>query len=301
MSSNAEKLPEEKKHEGELIQLGLHKDIPFEQYLKSPGISKHGLDGINQSPAHYLAAKSEPYEPSQAMIVGSAFHTLTLEPEKFEKEFVIKKYKDFRTNEAKEWKKEMQEAGMNILTKEEYDNCQYMVEAIRNHPFAGPLCDPDSGRAEVSGYWIDNSKHLWEPDGLDPTFRLCKMRVDFINDAHQGLVDLKKAECAGMSKFARAVHNYRYHVQDAWYSDGFRMVKGGFNPKFFIFVVVEPVPPYGIGVYQLAAKDKRLGRQLYKRNIQRYHDCMTTGIWPNYPDEIRELELPKYAEYVDVY
>lgn len=301
MSAEKKQIEEQIK-EGELIQLGLHDDLPEEQYHKSPGISKHGLDMLNQSPAHYIVSKSEPWEPTQPMIVGSAFHCLTLEPHKFDERFVVNTiHKDFKKQVAKDWREEQRKSGKAILSQKEYDNCRYMVEAIRNHPRASILCDPDMGKAEVSGYWIDKNRSLWEEDGLDPTNRLCRMRIDFINEAHNLLVDLKKAECAGMSKFARQIHNYRYHVQHAFYMDGFRQVKGGFNPQTFIFVVVEPEPPYAIGLYELAPKDVRLGRQIYKRDLQRYHECMTNREWPAYDDRIRSLELPKYAEYLDYY
>lgn len=288
--------PEEKK----LPELGLHQDIPFEEYLKSPGISKHGLDQLNQSPAHYIASKNEPFAPSQAMIVGSAFHCLTLEPHTFDDEFVVnKQFADFRTKLAKEWKAEQIASGKDVLTLAEYENVQRMVDAVRNDPYASVLCDPESGKAEVSGYWIDNDKKLWEPDGMDPTFRLCRLRADFLNEAHHIAVDLKKAVCAGASKFGRDINNYRYHVQDAFYSDGLRYC--GFKARKFVFVVVEPEPPYAVGVYSLSENDRSFARQLYKRNLQRYHECMTNNEWPAYPQGIRELELPKYSQYVDYY
>jgi hypothetical protein len=41
---------------------GLYADIPFEEYLAAPGISKHGLDLIARSPLHYHMSRPIPQQ-----------------------------------------------------------------------------------------------------------------------------------------------------------------------------------------------------------------------------------------------
>jgi len=56
-------------------------------------------------------------------------------------------------------------------------------------------------------------------------------------------------------------------------------------------VVVEKQPPYGVGIYKLGQQEKRAGRSLMLRDLDTYHECLTTGKWPAYPSDIRDMEL----------
>lgn len=276
------------------IELGLHDNIAEEDYHKSPGISKHGLDKINQSPAHYKAGLDEDFSH---LVVGSAFHTLVLEPDMFEEKFIISPHADYRKKIAQEWKQEQQNGGFRILSRDEYNHVLQMTAAIRQHKVASILCDPDMGKAELSGYWIDNNRNDWKRD--DPTFRLCRFRADFWNQAHHTIVDLKSAVCAGYTDFSKAMHNYRYHVQDAFYSDGMRHCGNRVNA--FVFVVIEKKPPYAIGVYELEPDDRQFARELYQRDLRVYDKCMKENHWPSYDSDVRMIQLPRYARNVAIY
>lgn len=73
------------------MEPGIYPDIPNSDYHKGPGISKSGLDLIAKSPAHYYHAvnAANDNEPTAAQALGTAFHTLLLEPEVFKKEYVV--------------------------------------------------------------------------------------------------------------------------------------------------------------------------------------------------------------------
>ena len=69
-----------------MIELDYHKDTTH--------ISKSGLDLIHQAPAKYYERYIDPSplmkeKREKALIIGSAFHSLVLEPEKFENEFFV--------------------------------------------------------------------------------------------------------------------------------------------------------------------------------------------------------------------
>lgn len=275
--------------------LGLFSDIKEDDYHASQGISKHGLDLINQSPMHYKQYKNA---ETNALIYGGAFHCMVLEPDLFHDKYIVNTdYKDFRTKAAKAWRDEKREQGQRVISLSDYDHMMRMHDAIREHPTASIMLDPDSGKAEQSAYWIDNDKNIWRHE--DPTNRLCRCRPDFINEAHNLVVDLKTTQCAGASKFGRDIVNYRYDVQAAFYMDGLRQC--GLRVVDFKFVAIEKTPPYGIGVYDIEVSDRQTARLKYQRDLLRYHDCMTTGEWPGYPTEIRTLELPALSRFVDYY
>ena len=276
------------------VELGIHNDLDESAYHSSPGISKHGLDLLNRSPEHYKHYK---IEESDALIFGSAFHCLVLEPDLFDKKFAINPFPDMRTKAAKEWKQEQNELGARILSEKDYLKMLTMCEKIRAHDIGKALLDPTQGKAELSAYWIDNNKKLWRHD--TPTFRLCRARTDFLNTAHGVLIDLKTSNDAGYSDFSRQIANYRYHVQDAFYTDGFRQC--GIDVNTFIFVVIEKAPPYGIGIYELSAEDRQWGREMYQRDLRVFDRCMKEQQWPGYPQEIRMIDLPRYARTSKIY
>lgn len=281
----------------DLPELGIHSNMSDAEYFAVPCISKHGLDLINQSGAHY---KKAVIPQTAAMLFGSALHCYVLEHEEFSTRFVIDGNPRSKTKELKEWRADIQASGKKIITQTAMNHLDNMYHEIFSHDFASIYLDPESGRAEQAAFWIDKSKQIWDRDGVGPTYRLCKCKPDFINDAHDGLVvDLKTAQCAGASKFAKACHSFRYHVQDAFYTDGLRQV--GQRVLKFVFIAIEKEPPYAIGIYELSENARHLGRQIYKDDLLKYHDFMTRNEWPGYPPELRELELPKYAEYIDYY
>lgn len=274
------------------MDLGLYEGIPEKAYHSSPGISKHGLDLINKSPAHY---KQFVIEESAPLIFGAAFHCLILEPDLFPDKYLLSPYSDFRTKEARQWKAQLAD-GVRVISKADYDLMHRMAEAIKAHPYASILLDHSQGKAEMSGYWVDSKKEIWR--GEKPTYRLCRCRVDFLNQAHDIAIDLKTAINAGYSAFARDAVKYRYHVQDAFYTDGLRQCNQ--RVSTFVFIVIEKVPPFNIGVYELSKDDRQFGRELYQRDLLVYDKCMKEKQWPGYPDEVRVIELPPYSRYVDI-
>ena len=64
-------------------------DLPAAEYHARPEISKSGLDKIAQFPALFKAHQNRPPDADDALIIGQATHTLTLEPEKFTSEFAV--------------------------------------------------------------------------------------------------------------------------------------------------------------------------------------------------------------------
>ncbi|MEW8025508.1 MAG: PD-(D/E)XK nuclease-like domain-containing protein [Candidatus Thiodiazotropha endolucinida] len=297
-------------------RLGLFDDISNAEYHGGPGISKSGLDLINQSPLHYITNKRHPPMTELArnrragcLKFGSGLHALVLEPDVFEKEFVLLptnaplRPTDRQINAKKQsestlisiafWEKWDDENGHKTAISNkpgddpfwkpgDWDQLHYMRDAILEHPYASILLDPDQGKAEQSVYWID-----------ERTKKLCKCRPDFINDAHNVAVDLKSTNDASYTDFAKSSAKFRYHVQDPFYRDG--LSKIGHPVRAFIFVAVEKQPPWGIGIYKLSPEERRIGRIEYQRNLDIYAECHQADEWPCYPTILRDLVLPHWG------
>jgi exodeoxyribonuclease VIII len=302
-------------------KLGIFDDISNEDYHRGVGISKSGLDLINRSPLHYKTIKAHPKPSTPAMLIGSAFHCLVLEPDKFPTEYITvpkdapRKPTAAQQNAAKpsakaiesikwwsDFDKETEgkivisnKAGDNeFWSPGDWDRIHFMAESVKKDPVASILLDPGQGRAENSVFWIDPEHR-----------KLCKCRPDFINDAHNVCVDLKTTIDASFTGFGKSAASYRYHVQDAFYRDGLSAV--GQPVQSFIFVAVEKEPPYAVACYVLNEEAKRVGRIQYRDNLYTYKQCYERDEWPTYPGEttlfepsIRTLEIATWGLRGDI-
>jgi len=298
-------------------RLGIFDDISNDDYHHGPGISKSGLDLIAQSPEHYQTVKKHPKPSIPAWVVGTALHTIILEPDEFDNRYVMEppgappRPTAAQLNAAKptalaleriayweQWDAE-NEGKIMLSTKpgddpfwKPSDWCMVhrMRDSILMHETARIWLNPSAGRAEQSCYWLDKDDDY----GVrEPTYRLCKCRPDFINDDHDVMVDLKTTMDASYTGFRQSIAKWRYHVQDAWYRSGYYEATKK-TVRNFIFIAVEKTPPFAVGIYDMnheLGNEKRAGRELMLRNLDTYHECLTTGVWPAYSPDIRTIEL----------
>lgn len=278
MSLPAEKLPG--------IQPGIYPDIENETYHSGPGISKSHLDIINRAPSTYKfrVLEGNRKEGTAAMNLGSAVHSLVLEPDKFGAEFAVAPKVDKRTKAGKaEWAAfEEASKGKILLSEQDLERAEAMAGSVFCHPVAGALFK--NGTPEQSVYWVDEETDL-----------LCKCRPDWLrNDAV--IVDLKTSADAGSAGFAKSCANFRYFVQDPWYRHG--CTQAGVSVDQFVFVVVESEAPYNVAVYELDPQAVAHGHDVMRDNLNRIATHSKHEFWPSYnQNEITTINLPKWAYY----
>jgi hypothetical protein len=197
--------------------------------------------------------------------------------------------KDWRTNAAKAARDQARANGFVPLLPHDWEHVEAMAAAIQDHPLAGPLLDPlAGGKAEQSGFWIDEEFGVW-----------CRFRLDWLSgqrtrDGRPVIVDYKSSPCAEPETFARkSVAEFSYHQQDAFYCDGYSALTG--EDPVFLFAVQEKQPPYLVSVVQLTEEDRQVGRERNRHAIERYRDCKAAGVWPGYGDDIEPITLPAWA------
>lgn len=251
-------------------------------------ISKSGLDLINRSPYHYwdkyLNLDKPPISTTPALEIGTAVHSCVLEPDDFDRLYVVSPKFDKRTKAGKEGYEEflaqVVAKKQRLIDADDYETCMRMRDAVWKHPAAKILLN--EGDAEQT-YYFDEFQ----------TDAPCKMRPDFISS--QGvIVDLKTTENASPAGFGSSAFNYRYHVQAAFYLDGYLQSTGEMMESF-IFIAVEKSRPNAVGVYMVDDDIVHLGRTAYLRNLETYMECLETGKWPAYGEAIRPLQLPAWA------
>lgn len=271
----------------ESLPLGLVRDMPPERYHATNAMSAGGLKRMKRSPAHFYGMqldpnRPEPGDPTPAMKNGTLVHTALFEPDQVAARYVVKpEGMNFSTKEGKAWRDAQT---LEIVEDAQMRTALAQAAAVRAVPdLAALLAD---GYGEASAFWID-------PE----TGELCKCRPDWTSPAGDGviLVDGKTCQDAGPDGFGRAIWNMDYHLQAAWYSDGFEAATGQ-RVHGFVFATVESAWPHVAAPYMLGDDVLEAARRENRRLLNRYAECKRTGIWPGYASAIQLINLPAWAQ-----
>lgn len=260
---------------------GYYLDLPNETYHSGPGISKSQLDLVHRSPALLQWSKNAPEdeENKTALNVGDAVHAILLEPDRFKEQFAIGPANAPRNTNAGKEKWAEFEAGLNgqtVLTAEEGRKVKLIYESVMAHPHARWLIE-EPGDAEGSVYWRDAETRL-----------LCRCRFDKLLNRHGWILDVKTT--GDMSKFKWSVRDFRYDVQDAFYSEGYANHFGE-QPQGFLFLVVSTsieCGRYPVRLFELDAASKQEGQATMRNDLAILEECERTGEWPG----IETLSVP---------
>jgi len=246
------------------VSKGLRRAIDDNAFYHSQSdyVSSSALKSIaKRSVYHYI--NTEPMGPSEALFIGSAFHTLVLEPHLFDKEFHVSQKIDRRTKvgkaKAAALEAELIAQGKMGIKEDAYE----MICKMRDQIKADPICSGilEGGEPEVSFYIED--------------FHGIKVRVrpDYIGKDY--IVDLKSCQDASPKLFLKDIYKYGWKLQAAFYADVLRMDK-------FYFLASEKKSPYQCQLYLMSEKSMEEGRRMYLQAIEAWKQYQETGIAPKY-------------------
>lgn len=258
------------------------KDLSETQYRQADGIAQSDLKHIipPKTPAHYWAYKNSPPKlqtPAQRM--GSLLHTCLLQRDKWKENVVCRPDEmKFTTTEGKAWKKAHE--GKEIVTLEEKTDINGMVESLWRHPIAKRLLE--GGRMEASVFAEDN-------DGL-----LRKARIDCIPNGGNAIIDIKTTMDASREAFDKAVYEYGWYIQGAYYQDILKLI--GQEREVFILIAVEKVFPYLVACYPVDVLSIEIGQKMYRGALKSIQLCTEAGHWPGFPENLDTFTgLPTWA------
>ena len=287
----------------ETVLPGYYPELSNEDYHEGPGLSSSSAKTlIMKSGLHYWDSKLNPDQPEReprkqgdkldVLDFGSAYHTITLEPDKFEQEYIkaakLPKGMTLRHKKGREYMEEFAKdnADKIIINEEDMHNLTNMADRVRKHPKASRILELGKGVIESSFFGID-----------DETGALVKIRPDYLRK-DMYIADLKSTACASNEEFARSVYKYGYHISAAMYLDVFKSITGCDFEGKFIFVAQEKVRPYAIANFVISDEAIDLGREQYRKAVNlfaKYTEQYGTDPWPGYPDDIQAVDLPAYA------
>lgn len=272
------------------ITLGLHPDMPAEQYHRIAAMSAGGLKRMRQSPAHFYGKQLDPNrpqgdnEPTPAMKAGTLFHVALFEPDAIAERYIVKPDgMSFASKDGKAWRDALP-AGVEITDADALAKARAQARNVRASPDIAALMS--DGMAEASAFWID-----------EQTGELCKCRPDWVSPAGDGvvLVDGKSCPDASPEGFARTAWNMGYLHTAAWYIDGYEAATGK-KVLGYVFAAVEHEWPHVAAPYMVPDDVLDLARAENRRLLNTYAACKRTGTWPGYSPSISLITLPVWAQ-----
>lgn len=261
---------------------GIH-TISLADYLADPCPSPSLNASIaallaKRSPAHAFAAHprlgSAPGDTSEAQWKGSLLHNLVLEHG--DRVFAIElddldKNGNMTTKAAKDLKSGAEASGLLPVSRPKLDEAETIARAM--------LARIRECGFELGDFAIEKTL-LWQRDGL--WFRA---RPDAILVAETGIVmlDMKTTTDAAPDAIAGSMTEYSYELSHAHYVSGAETLWPEHAGRVaMIYLFAEKEYPYVMTPTVPDGAMAELGQRRYTRAVDRWRDCLASGVWDGY-------------------
>ena len=216
----------------------------------------------NKSPEYFQYMLNNSQPSSSAMKFGSAFHMYVLQPDEFDKHYVVTPNIDKRTKQGKLDYAEfmLKNQFKTLLSENELATIRMMSDKLLQDPLCKDLLT--IGKPEQIIAWNN------------PEYDVnCKGMLDIHCNKNDIIVDLKTTQDCNLKPFTRSIRKYMYHKQAAFYTDAVRAVS-------YYIVAIEKNPPYSLNVFELHGDILDKGREIYNNELYLYKRCLNADIWP---------------------
>ena len=250
-------------------------DIPNAEYHAAGGVSSSFTKAVARSTLLHAKNGTKVISDNAAR-VGSALHSLALEPEKGE---VLAMHDSERGKAWTSFKEKTIEEGRIPLTIPDFEKCQKMVQSLHQHEDIHNLLTAQDRVCEASLFA--------EYKGLT-----LKARPDLYTP--NVMVDVKTTMSADPKQFMRQFFDLGYDLQIAHYKLVGQLC--GLQWTHFAFACVEKEPPFAsnlfiVGGDTLSRAERIVEETLDKIKEDEGNEHPTTG-WPRFTT----INLPNYLK-----
>jgi hypothetical protein len=262
---------------GMRVEQGIYLGMPEDVYFGTHAISNSGLKTFAEAPAKYRFGE---HKRTRSLALGKLWHTALLEPHELENRYCVTELKRF-DERMKAYQEEVQRAeGRELIKTDEWEEMLQMCASIAGQGGSLPavLLHPQL-HTELSFFWWDH------PAGV-----FCRARADIAILEHALVGDTKSCQDAS-DDFNYAVRDWKYHYQNAFYKRGLR--KLGYPIDDFVFFAIEKKKPFLYRPWVIPRDATEDAERKILILLDRYRECLDTGIWPGYPEEIGTIEYPE--------
>lgn len=289
---------------GTISEPGCYRNIPIEVYhndtklLNGPSVSKSSIKHCappEGSPKRFwqnyagnpLRIKQK---AKKELVFGKAVHSAMLGDEVFEEKFVVMPDEvDGETYHARKkvwirWFKEMDDEGLMVISKEQYEQIQRMAADAATHPLVttGGL----NGEVEISMFAKDPETGIW-----------LKSRPDVLHPNSDGVyVDLKSAGKLDADFLERQLEEAGYYLQGAMTKRVCDLLGLPFNAFSFLYCLSADYADTDFRV--LDNEEIALGEAVIQSSLKKIRHGLNTGEWPGVASYTREnipMKMNKWA------
>lgn len=276
----------------ELPTAQLIEKMSNEEYHSRPEFSSSQLKDILRSGAHFYSnniLKEVDRETKTAMNFGTLAHTLFLEPEQFENEFVIAPKFDRRTKAGKEealaW--EQANEGKILVDAEQVEHAKRIVANLQMLSSYADMQN-NYGMAEASIFFTDPEFGLQLR--VRPDYHIAPCRAFPF-----GLIlDLKTTTDARPHAFSKKCADFGYDLSAAMYREGFQEYYGTEQKPPFVLLTAESSIPFNVKQYNASDLFLSVGETRYRRSKELLAESLLINEWDGYSTEMEDLYLPSY-------
>lgn len=267
--------------------LGIVRNLDADIYHRDDSVSNSMLSSLSRSPAHCYALHIDPARPERkptaAMAAGTLAHAAILEPHALHDRYVVKPDgMSFVTKDGNAWRAEQTRI---IVDADQMQLSQAQRKAVMSHAALGKLLTGTTD-AEASVFWMDIASDL-----------RCRCRPDLLHwhsDKEATALDIKTISDLTPKAVARAVAEYGYHRQAAFYSQGCEAA--GITIRRFVFGFVSSSYPVLAAAFQLDEETLMQGYDEIAELLELYASCKQSGVWPAFGDDVQPISLPVWAK-----
>lgn len=289
-----------------ITEPGVHPDLPTDVYHADPALSSSSARELlpPSCPALYRYNADHGRAPRKTWDIGHAAHHLVLG---VGAELVLVDRDRWDTKDVKAQLVDIRERGAVPLKRPEHEQVHDMAAALRAHPVAAALFNPDRGDPEQSLFWRDQPTGVMRRARLDWMPHFTTYTAEGQPTTGRGrpgriiIPDYKTCASANPDALAKAMNSYGYHMQAAWYIDAVKAVYPMWThpdaeEPAFVFVCQEKTPPYLVTIVEPDRTALKVGRRLNRQAIEVYAECVRTGVWPPYSLDVELIALPAWVE-----
>jgi len=282
---------------------GIYPSIVADVYHAWPCCSSGQLRALRRSALHLKHRLESPQADTRALKIGRAAHCAVLEPDTFDATFAVAEQCSAKTKKGEQCSRgaslyfasfgwlcgqhaegvpETSDNSRLIITASEYATSLRVRDAVRAHPRAKSLLAATE-HTELSIVWVD-----------DETGLVSKARFDgYAPNVLGGVVwDLKSCANGSQAAFERVVFRDGLDLQGVHYLDGAAAVALG--ASHYVIVAAEKDVAV-VTVYRLLDEVIAAGRERVRALRRRYAECMRTGEYSGYSNDVVDLGLPRWS------
>lgn len=191
---------------------------------------------------------------------------------------------DFKTKAAREARDAAYEARQIPVLADDLADAEAAAAEVLTRLAADDIVL--SGDSEVTAKWTETAS--------DGTPVQCRGLLDHLR--LPTIYDLKTCRSAHPAAIQRSMPAYGYDMQAAAYRSGIAKIHPELAGRVdFVFLFVELEPAITITPCRPSGTMRELGERRWRRAVDLWARCITTGAWPGYTDGIVNIEAPQWA------